>query len=229
VDSGLFEKIAYLRKYNMTYGIVTNASLLTPEKVDRFFELGGLNYVNFSMNGFSKEVYEKTMLGLKRDVTYGNVLHFLREKEKCKADDLVVTISAVMTEINKKDLKKLYRFWRKQKGIYMILPIELVNRMGKEYDGKIGKLGPMTKKNNWLSPCRALWGSLMVYYDGKVGPCCVESDKRNLIVGDANKQTIMEISTGEALNNLRKFHLSGKRSEHPICGKCFLNSVWFGQ
>ena len=80
----------------------------------------------------------------------------------------------------------------------MILPVELVDRMGKEYDGKIGKLGPMTKKTNWLSPCRALWGSLMVYYDGKVGPCCVESDKRNLIVGDATKQTIGEISKGES-------------------------------
>jgi MoaA/NifB/PqqE/SkfB family radical SAM enzyme len=229
VDKDLFEKIAYLRKYDMTYGIVTNASLLTSEKVNRFFELGGLNYVNFSMNGFSKEVYEKTMVGLKRDATYENVLHFLREKEKRGADELIVTISAVLTKINKKDFKNFFRFWRRQKGIYMILPVELVDRMGKEYDGKIGKLGPMTKKNNWLSPCRALWGSLMIYHDGKVGPCCVESDKRKLIVGDATRQTIEEISTGEALNNLRQRHLAGRRKDLPICGRCYLNSVWFGQ
>jgi len=229
VDRDLFEKIEYLRKYGLTYGIVTNASLLTSEKVDRFFELGGLNYVNFSMNGFSKEVYEKTMVGLKRDVAYENVLHFLREKEKRVADDLVVTISAVMTKINKKDLNDFFRFWRKQKGVYMILPIELVDRMGKEYSCEIGKLGPMSKKNIWLSPCRSLWGSLMVYYDGRVGPCCVESDKRNLIVGDATKQTIGEISTGKALCNLRECHISGKRKDHPICGKCYLRSIWFGQ
>lgn len=229
VDKDLFEKIAYLRKRGLTYGIVTNASLLTAEKADCFFELGGLNYVNFSMNGFSKEVYEKTMIGLKRDVTYGNVLHFLREKEKRAAVDLIVTISAVMTKINKKDFKDFFKFWKKQKGIYMILPVELVDRMGKEYDGRIGKLGPMTKKTNWLSPCRALWGSLMVYYDGKVGPCCVESDKRNLIVGDVTKQTIGEISTGKALSNLRECHLAGKRKDHPVCGKCYLGSVWFGQ
>ena len=46
VDEKLFEKIAYLRKYGMTYQIVTNASLLTAEKTDRLFELGGLTYVN---------------------------------------------------------------------------------------------------------------------------------------------------------------------------------------
>jgi MoaA/NifB/PqqE/SkfB family radical SAM enzyme len=229
VDPGLFEKIAYLKKYDMTYGMVTNASLLSPEKVDRFFELGGLNYVNFSMNGFSKEVYEKTMVGLDRDVTYKNVLYFLREKEKRGRDDVIVTISAVLTKINKNDLKDFYRFWRKQKGIYMILPVELVDRMGKEYDGNIGKLGPMTKKTNWLSPCRAPCGSLMIYYDGTVGPCCVESDKRKLIIGDVNKQTIGEISTGQALSALRRCHLSGNRKDHPICGKCYLNSVWFGQ
>jgi MoaA/NifB/PqqE/SkfB family radical SAM enzyme len=229
VDKDVFEKIAYLRNYKMTYGIVTNASLLTPEKVDRFFELGGLSYVNFSMNGFSKEVYEKTMVGLKRDVTYKNVLHFLEEKERRKADDLTITISAVLTKINKKDFKEFFRFWRKQKGIYMILPVELVDRMGEKYDGHIGKLGPMTKKDNWLSPCRSVWGPLMVYCDGTVGPCCVESDKRKLIVGDATKQTIREISIGEELKKLRQCHLSDKRKNHPICGKCYLNSVWFGQ
>jgi hypothetical protein len=84
----------------------------------------------------------------------------------------------------------------------------------------------MTKKTNWLSPCRMLWGPLNVYYDGKVGPCCKDNDKRQLIIGDLTKQTIREISTGEALNNLRKLHLSGKRSSHPICGKCYLNSIW---
>jgi MoaA/NifB/PqqE/SkfB family radical SAM enzyme len=69
----------------------------------------------------------------------------------------------------------------------------------------------------------------MVYYDGRVSPCCGDNDKRNLIIGDVTKQKMKEIITGKAINNLRECHLAGKRKHHPICGKCYLNSVWFGQ
>jgi hypothetical protein len=225
-DRGMFEKIEYLRRYGMTYSIITNASLLTSSMSDRFFEIGGLTHATFSVNGFSKEIYEKTMVGLNREVTYKNILYFLEQKERLKADDMTVTITAVETKINKKDYEKFFRFWKKQKGVFEVLSAELIDRMGKEYDGKIGKLGPMTKKNNWLSPCRLLWGPLNVYYDGKVGPCCKDNDKRELIIGDLTKQTVREVSTGEVLNNLREFHLAGRRGDHPVCGKCFLNSIW---
>jgi pyruvate-formate lyase-activating enzyme len=228
-DEYLFERIEYLRKYGMTYGMITNASMLTPEKTDKLLEMGGLSFVHFSVNGFSREVYEKTMVGLKRDVSYRHILYFLKRKEELKADKLVINISTVLTKFNKKDIEGLYKYWRKKKGINMIQPVELFDRMGIEYKGEIGELGPLTNKNNWLSPCRSAWGPLMVYYDGKATACCQDNDKRELIVGDASKQTVEEILNGEILKNLRGCHLSGNRRKHPICGKCYLNSAWIGQ
>lgn len=227
-DKFLFERIKYLRKYNMTYSFFTNASLLTPETTDKLFELGGLASVNFSINGFSREVYEKTMVGLKRDVAYKNTLYFLKQKEKLKLEELAVHISAVRTKLNKKDFKEFFKFWKKQKGVSMVWSLELMDRMGDDYDGKLGKLGPMDNKYNWLSPCKLLWGPLSVYYDGRISPCCKDDDKRELVIGDLSKQTLKEVLNGEALNNLRKLHLFDKRDSHPICGKCYLNSVWAG-
>jgi hypothetical protein len=225
-DKYLFERIRYIRKYDMTYSFFTNVSLLTPEKTEKLFELGGLASVNFSINGFSAEVYEKIMAGLKRDVAYKNALYFLEQKEKLKLDGLAVHISAVRTKLNKKDFKKFFKFWKKQKGVSMVWSLELMDRMGTEYDGKLGKLGPMDNRRNWLSPCKLLWGPLSVYYDGRVSPCCKDDDKRELIIGDLSKQTLADVLGGEALNNLRRIHLSNKRDSHPICGKCYLNSVW---
>jgi MoaA/NifB/PqqE/SkfB family radical SAM enzyme len=227
-DKFLFERIKYLRARDMTYSFFTNASLLTSETTDKLLETGGLASVNFSINGFSTEVYEKTMVGLKRDATYKNVLYFLERKEKLKPKDLSVHISAVRTKINKKDFKDFFKFWKKQKGVSMVWSLELMDRMGDEYDGKLGKLGSMDKKNNWLSPCKLLWGPLSVYFDGRVSPCCKDDDKRELIIGDLSKQTLNEILEGEALQSLRNLHLSDKRSSHPVCGKCFLGSVWIG-
>jgi len=225
-DKFMFERIEYLKKYGMNYGFITNASLLTPEITDRLFEIGSLNYISFSVNGFSKEVYEKTMIGLKRDVAYKNILYFLRQKEKRQVKDLTVIITAVRTDLNKKDLKNFYRFWKKQKGITTIFPIELMDRMGEDYDGKLGELGAMDSKFSWLSPCRYLWESLRIYYDGRVSSCCKDDDKRELIIGDIAKQTLREIINGDKLKKLRQCHLSGNRKNHPICGKCYLNSIW---
>ncbi|MBA4318826.1 MAG: hypothetical protein C0412_10535, partial [Flavobacterium sp.] len=227
-DQYLFERIEYLRKYEMTYSFISNASLLTPEKTDLLFQMGGLSYVQFSVNGFSKEVYEKTMVGLKRDVAYKNIAYFLEQKEKLKKNDLAVSISAVKTDLNKKDLKDLFRFWKKQKGVSMLLPIDLMDRMGEKYKEEIGKLGTLDNKKNWLAPCRFLWDPLMIYYDGRVSPCCKDNDRRELIVGDANKKTIKEILEGEALKSIRELHLSDNRKNHPVCKNCHLNSIWFG-
>jgi MoaA/NifB/PqqE/SkfB family radical SAM enzyme len=229
VDKYLFERIEYLRKYDMTYGIITNASLMTPDITEKLFQMGGLSFVHFSANGFSKEVYEKTMVGLKRDVSYRHMLYFLKRKKELKADKLVVNVSTVITKYNKKDIKSFFKYWRKKKGINMIMPTELFDRMGIEYKGEIGELGPLTNKNNWLSPCRSVWGTLMIYYDGKAAPCCQDADERYLTVGDANKQTIEEILNSEELKSLQKCHLSGNRRKHPICGKCYLNNAWLGQ
>lgn len=227
-DVHLFERIKYLRKYNLNYSFFTNASLLTPEITDKLLEMGGLASVNFSINGFSPEIYEKTMIGLKRDVAYKNALYFLAQKEKKKLDALVVHVSAVRTELNKKDFKDFFKFWKKQEGVSMVWSLELMDRMGEEYDGRLGKLGPMDKKHNWLYPCKLLWGPLSVYYDGRVSPCCKDDDKRELIIGDLSKQTLNEILSGEKLKNMRQQHLSDRRRSHPICGKCYLNSVWLG-
>lgn len=227
-DKHLFERIKYLRERGMTYSFFSNASLLTPETTDKLLELGGLVNVNFSINGFSREIYEKTMVGLKRDVAYKNVLYFLRQKEELKLDGLMVHISAVRTKLNKKDFKDFFKFWKKQKEVSMVWSLELMDRMGSDYDGKLGKLGPMDNKCNWLSPCKLLWGPLSVYCDGRVSSCCKDDDKRELIIGDLSKQTLKEILDGEALKKLRQLHLSDKRKSHTICGKCHLNSVWLG-
>ena len=118
----------------------------------KLLKMSNFTSVNFSVNGFSKEVYERIMVGLRRDVAYKNILYFLEQKEKLGLNNLTVHISAVKTELNKKDFKDFFRFWKKQKGVSMIWPFELMDRMGENYSGQLGELGPLTQKSNWLAP-----------------------------------------------------------------------------
>ena len=143
-------------------------------------------------------------------------------------DNLQLNISAVKTDMNKEDIQDLFRFWKKQKGVSLLLPIDLMDRMGEDYQGEIGELGVLNNAQNWLAPCRYLWDPLMVYYDGRVSPCCKDNDKRGLIVGDISWGTLQEVLDGEPLGRIRELHLQDKRQNHPVCKKCHLNSVWFG-
>jgi len=229
VDKYFFERINYLIKKGMTYGFISNGSLLTSKKTDKLLSLPGLNFINFSVNGYAPKIYEKMMVGLKRDVSYKNILYFLKMKEKLKPE-IIVNISTVKNKLNEKDFTSFFKYWSKQKGVHQVMPIELRRLMGdEEYNGDLGSLGPMNQKSNWPSPCKQLWGPLFVYYDGRVGTCCDDNDLRRLIIGDFNKQTFKEIAFGDELKNLRKIHLRNQRIKHPVCGKCYRNSVWFGQ
>jgi len=228
-DKYFFDRIEYLTKKGMTYGFISNGSLLTPKKTDKLLSLPGLNFINFSVNGYAKNIYEKMMVGLNRDISYKNILYFLKMKEKIKPE-IIVNISTVKNKINEKDFTSFFKYWSKQEGVHQVMPIELRRLMGdEEYNGELGSLGPMNQKSNWLSPCGQIWSSLVVYYDGRVTVCCDDLDLRRLIVGDFTKQTFQQIVSSNELKKLKKIHLCDKRKDHPVCGKCYRNSVWFGQ
>ena len=190
LDKFLFERIQYLRKYGMTYELITNGFLLNKEKAERLFSLGGLRSISFSVNGYSKEVYEKIMVGLNRDTVYKNILYFLKLQEKFSQEKTEVSISIVKNQLNSRDLNSFFRFWKKQRGVRIIIPNELIDRMGDDYSGELGPLGRNHRRGgNWLSPCKDLWDSLFIYFDGKVAPCCGDSDLRELIIGDVNMES----------------------------------------
>ncbi len=227
MDKYFFDGVKYLRKYDMNYGFFTNGSLLDSHKAQMLFELGGLSKVNFSVCGYDKEIYESVMIGLKRDEAYKNILNFLQLKNSLKQEKKpIVGISTVKTNVNKKDMQKFCKFWLHQKGVDHVITAELWDRVGGNQTDEIGRLGLFHKSNRWLMPCRQLWGSINIYFDGRVSPCCEDNDMRELIIGDMNTQTLEEIYSSDILQNLRSLHLSNKRRAHKICGNCYHNLPW---
>jgi len=130
----------------MNYGFFTNGSLLDKSKARILFELGGLKNINFSICGYKTKVYEAVMVGLKRDVTYKNVIDFLSLKEIFRRHDLYVSISTVKLHLNKKDMRDFVKFWQKQKGVDAIITADLWDRVGSQSIENIGILGKMHKK-----------------------------------------------------------------------------------
>lgn len=228
LDPHFFDRVRLLRAAGLEYSFFTNGSLLTGEKARMLLELGGLRQIHFSVNGFSKENYELVMRGPDRDATYANILGFLALKKERAADDIVVGVSCVKTKYNRGELREFVRFWKQQGGVEQVITADLWDRFGQyAAEKEIGEIGPLHKKDLWLTPCRELWGGIFVYHDGRVAPCCADNDLRELIIGDAVRQPLKEIIAGEALRRLRETHLADRRHEHPVCGRCSYHSIWF--
>ena len=225
MDRFFLERIDYLRKYGMEYVFFTNGILLNKKTADELFRMGGLKMINFSVCGYEKDVYEKIMPGLDRDVAYHNILSFLEMKNRSKKDSPIVSVSTVKTHLNQKDMPRFIRFWQRQKGINKIITADLWNRVGNDRS-KISPIGKRYDKKNWFAPCSQLWSEMYVYYDGRVAPCCLDADLRQLIIGDLNKETLADIRDGKKLAHLRRLHLDDKRQSHPVCGNCHHNSLW---
>ena len=226
VDKFFWERVDYLVRRELDFGFITNAFLFDEKMTDKLIKIKRFTYVQFSVSGFSKEVYERVMVGLKKDITYKNINYFLKQKQKHKRNDLVVNMSYVLNKYNEIEFKEYFQYWSGKKGVTTVMPVELIDRMGENYNGEIGQLGPMQKKGNWLSPCGQLWDQIVVYYDGKVGPCCDDNDLRKLIVGDLNKERLEDVFKGSKLRALRQLHINNKRCNHPVCGGCYHNTIW---
>jgi radical SAM protein with 4Fe4S-binding SPASM domain len=67
------------------------------------------------------------------------------------------------------------------------------------------------------SLCRDLWRILVVLWDGKVVPCCVDFEG-DIILGDAEKENLQKIFKGPAMKALRKSHL--QKRPPGLCKKC---------
>jgi len=231
----LLDKL-FLRRARLTddagidFSFFTNASLLTKEIARELLGLKHFKRLNFSVNAFDRETYEKVMVGLKRDGVFDHIPDFLELKNALRPD-IYVVVSCVLFDKNKAEKERFRSYFLGLKGVDNVYFPVIRNRGGipldMEWSGEDVEFSPLSNKNHKRLPCKFLWEDLFIYYNGTVGVCCEDTAARRIIVGDLNKQTLGDVWAGESLRTLRDKHLSGRRGEHPICGKaCNYNTIW---
>ncbi|MFH1847088.1 MAG: radical SAM protein [Candidatus Omnitrophota bacterium] len=180
----IFDMIQYATDKGIRSMMTTNGVLLDDEKTDKLLHCG-LTRLTFSLDG-TAEVYEKVRKVPYQDIKK-KILNFISERDKQKSS-LKVDLNMVVfgeTENVVRDYKKEW------KGIAD--RIQIIPRLEQ-------------KGRNRIYPCRELWrGSLVVLWDGRVVPCCADYDAKQ-VVGDVNKETLVNIWQGEKMQRLRRLH-----------------------
>jgi radical SAM protein with 4Fe4S-binding SPASM domain len=200
-----YAKVKGIRRVSIN----TNGLLMNQKRAEELIH-AGLDDVEFSIDGFSAETYERIRGSKHYDRLMGNIAEFLRLRSEHRPS-LTVTVSFVSQPDNKHEEEMFTRHWS-----------ELVNRVDirplHEHGGLVSITGKKAEFSGDRWPCPYLWDRIIVNHDGKVRFC--EFDWRgDHALGDVRLQSLKEIWNSVDYRRLREQHIAGT-FEHPYCQAC---------
>jgi radical SAM protein with 4Fe4S-binding SPASM domain len=219
INPRLFDQIALAKKKVPNLGISTNATLLDEHKTDRILD-SGLDTVIIALDGATKPVYERVRKGnYEFEKVRDNAIHFLKRKEELGLPKPHTILSIIVMEETANDLEQFRTDWT-ERGANEILFKPFVDWGGQDEGITQRALASELAafKSPRLHPCKFLWQSLVIAWDGRVVPCCYDYDAK-LVLGDLRKNTLAEIWNSEAYVNLRRAELAG-RNNSDLCASC---------
>ncbi len=214
LDKEISKKVKMLKSIGIKrVQISSNGALLDTDLAYRLYE-AGLDDIRFSVDGYSKDVYEKIRCGLKREQVYKNIENFLDIRDKLKWD-IEVRLRMVVMKENESEREEWKKYWTERltsRDKVQFIDVQPWKEFGFEQRKQnIEKMASI--------PCLSVFSSMNIGYNGAVYLCCLDEEDNN-ILGNLGSNSIEEIWRGEKIENIRRMHLEKKRNNIPICKGC---------
>lgn len=230
LQKDLFSIIEYLHSKNIAVGLFSNATLLTPEISERLLDLN-LEDIRFSVDGATKETFEKIRVGAEFEAVTSNISNFV-SINKIKGSKTRIGLRTTAMKDNLYELPAIIHLTSKLgiKELQICNLSELLPHLeGKSLTGTDGStketLGNIHQEAmslainlrisgfNRFSPgsthvvCSQPYTGMRIMATGVVNPCC--GSMRNF--GNVFQTPIRQIWTSSEFINFRK----QVRSENP--------------
>jgi len=217
----LHPKIAEMVKYAVSKNvaekveILSNASLLTPKLADSLIS-AGLSRLVMSIQGTTAKKYQEiSKIKLDFEKFVNNIKYFYDHKGKIKMHIKIVDIALD----NKEDEKRFYKIFG---DICDTIGIEHASPIfpGVKYnevlkDSTFTQFGLKVSK---VQICPQPFFTMQINPDGKIVPCY--SVTYPTILGDCNKESLLEIWNGEKYRQFRRKMLDGIQNVCDLCANC---------
>ena len=192
---------------------VTNASLLTEEKVHQYIA-AGLDEFKISFYGTSPETYNNTMVGLDFEKTMNNVKTFFRVRKALNAKHPRVLVQYLPQPHN------------------LGLTDEFVSMFDDMIDRTLGDSISIFNLHNFgggrsyrdtsapaCTICDYPWRTMVILQNGLVVPCCMDYNGEQ-VVGDVTVDSIAGIWNGTAYRQMREMFKTLNYTRYPVCLRC---------
>lgn len=224
----LFEITKLLKQYGIKNRLSTNATLLTEEMSFKLMK-AGLDYVVFSVDGATKETYEKIRKGANFKIVERNILNFLKIKRKYNFPTKT-QIQFIRMKENEKETKDFIKKWQKTDINFINIKSFCSRAWQVQELNQFEEIKKLEKRIIRRLPCFYLWETLVILWNGEVIVCCQDLLGK-LKVGDLRKDTLFKIWNNQKMQELRYKQLKGDFSMEP-CNHCpdwkYVPRTYFG-
>ena len=208
----LHKELAKFIRYAVDSGLVdvyfnTNASKLDEEKSVELIK-SGLTRITFSIEGYTKDYYEKVRVNGKFDEVVKNIrrFHYLRDKLGSKTPR--IRISGVLLPEMKQNLSDYLNFWKPYAD--QVSTNDLIEE-------DINKHSQKDSTIPWA--CNQLWQRMAMWCDGTL-LSCNQDYLGELRIGNIDDMTIKEAWHNSFHNKLRDSHKTGNAHQISKCNTC---------
>ena len=210
LDRTLPERIAYAKHRGIRkVKIFSNGSLLN-ENVARALIEAGLDELKISIDGATKEEFERIRSPLRFDQVVSNVKRVVALRDALRSDMRVV-VACCSTSDKTATLRCLER------------TVDHFS-FGKIHNWAGGhESSPQWGKRKTRKPCARLWRTFTVLAGGEVALCCLDYDGQHVLGRIAPKTSIRETWRSEAYAEVRRKHLRGQQDQIPLCRACSMS------
>jgi MoaA/NifB/PqqE/SkfB family radical SAM enzyme len=205
----------------------TNACLLKPELAEQLID-GGLSKINFSIDAFSEEVYDKIRVGGNFQKVMSNIDNFLKLKKQKGADHLRVRVSFVVQEDNLHERQAFFDYWKNKSGINLVTFQERIDFslffQNTDPDDHLSE-AELDEKYKDVEPfyCSLPYEQPIIDVHGNVIPCGMPISEQNqdFILGNLLLgETIKSCWMGEKMRLLKERLNQGKWYRTRMCRIC---------
>jgi Predicted Fe-S oxidoreductases len=224
LNKNIVEMVQYAHSKNIKTRIHTNGTLLNSGLSESLIR-AGLNFISFSVDGYTKETYEKNRINAKYDSTMENISGFLKVKKQLglKTPFTVVQVMEFDESLSKEEFQsQKTQFIKKFDGLGLD---KLTIRTPHNWGGllEIDGLRKIDRKKDKLIPCTFPWYSITVFYNG-MAYLCPQDFEGEIPLGDLNKVSLKEIFNNDIIRAVRNRFKNKDVKDLSPCNNC--DRIW---
>lgn len=199
LDRNMGEYVKILKERGFSTYFSCNPANIDMERTMEMVD-NGLDYIKYSIESVDDQVHKEVRGEASNfSVSYQKIKEVLEYKKKTGGK---TTIVITMLDLNRRSQREDYeRLLSAFEGldVYIYLKSEDCQWYRKQYHG--------TKSVHWSEYCKHPWMSMTIKSNGEAA-MCMEDFNNEIILGDAGKESLVEIWNGEKYKAFRKEHIS---------------------
>ena len=202
--------------------ITSNGTLLTRKKADGAI-VNGLDSLNLSIDGASKETYEKIRLGGDFDRLTENI-RYVRKRRDETGSKMRICVTCVVQKTNEHELGSFHETFSGIADEVVFQPLanmagQMIERFKELLAPSMREMYRDAEKTSMDTPCSLLWKQLNVTADGHLTACCIDYEMA-LEYADLNKTPLPEAWNNLRMQQLRRNMLAKDYADMPMCAGC---------